>query len=94
MYKVSGKIGSAIYNQLNKNVTQSYHLLSKYHQHSIKLSAANFSSSSSVKNSVNYDIIKSKCSDVEIPEESLTEFLFKKVPQFADRQAMVRNINN
>lgn len=36
-----------------------------------------------------YDVIKSSCSDVEIPNENLPEFLFKKFSKFPERQAIV-----
>lgn len=37
----------------------------------------------------NYDVLRSQCSDVEIPQETLPQFLFKNFPAYAERPAIV-----
>lgn len=97
MYKFTINISLLnVYKKCSTNDIVNRLLISKYCQSSLFSSASSSASDNCCgdrgNSNHNYDIIKSHYSNVEIPDESITEFLFKNIPKYADRPAIVSTI--
>lgn len=89
MYKLPTKIGQALVGQWYRRTSLSINCPKQRVLPTIACDISVKRTYTEGTSARSYDVIKSSCSDVEIPNESLPEFLFKKFSEFPERPAIV-----